>query len=208
MDVNELFVKYAEEGDLDNVKKLINQIDQLTLNKALQNSAAHGKFNIVKYLTENNADLHADDDAAFVLAAVNGHLDIVKYLFELKPNIHAYEDYAIKESAHNGFFDVVKYLVENGADIHKDGEYATNSTITRSGEFIAITKYLLDHGANPNKCVISASLSGNIEFFKLLASYGADFHQLENYAFDVALACGQKDITEFLNNWKNNKCFV
>jgi hypothetical protein len=36
----------------------------------------------VKYLIENGADIHADDDYALVFAVSYGHLDVVKYLIE------------------------------------------------------------------------------------------------------------------------------
>ena len=48
----------------------------------------------------------------------NGHLEVVKYLVENKANIHAKNDYALRLASGNGHLEVVKYLVENGANIH------------------------------------------------------------------------------------------
>ena len=48
-----------------------------------------GRVNIVKYLVDNGANIHADDDCALREAAVNGYLEVVKYLVEKGANIHA-----------------------------------------------------------------------------------------------------------------------
>jgi len=82
-----------------------------------------GKINdmkVVKYLVENGADIHADEDYALRWSALNGHLEVVKYLVEIGADIYARDNYALKYSAINGHLDIVKYLVENGADIHVD----------------------------------------------------------------------------------------
>jgi len=45
-------------------------------------AARNGHRELVKYLLEQGADLHAENDEALQLAAVNGHLEVVKYLLE------------------------------------------------------------------------------------------------------------------------------
>jgi len=46
------------------------------------------------------------------------HFEIVKYLVEHRANIHARNDDALRNSAKYGYLEVVKYLVKNGADIY------------------------------------------------------------------------------------------
>ena len=75
-------------------------------------------INTFKYLVDNGANIHADDDEALRFSAYNGNLEIVKYLFEHGANIRALDDWALCLSASQGHLEVVKYLVENGADIH------------------------------------------------------------------------------------------
>jgi len=76
-----------------------------------------GNLDIVKYLVENGADIHAYDDYALKWSARNGHLDVVKYLLEKGANIHADNDSVLIDSAYYGRLDVVKYLLEKGANI-------------------------------------------------------------------------------------------
>mgnify|MGYP001202680553 CR=1 FL=1 len=72
---------------------------------------------VMKYLIDNGADIHANDDYALSCSANNGHLEVVKYLIEQGADVHAYNDAALRSSAYNGHFEVVKYLIENGADV-------------------------------------------------------------------------------------------
>jgi len=46
----------------------------------LISAAESGHLDVVKYLVEKGADVHADDDGALRWAAESGHLDVVKYL--------------------------------------------------------------------------------------------------------------------------------
>ena len=81
---------------------------------------------MVKHAVEHGADIHADNKA-LQNAAWSGHLDVVKYLVEQEANIHANDEYALRWAAYNGHFDVVKYLIEHGADIHAENEDALRS---------------------------------------------------------------------------------
>ena len=53
-------------------------------------------------------------------ACENGHIDIVKYLVEQGADIHAESDKALVLASQFNHFEVVKYLVENGADKNND----------------------------------------------------------------------------------------
>jgi len=86
--------------------------------------AYNGHLEIVKFLVENGANIHAVDDCALRWAAESGHLEVVKYLVENGANIHAKDNWALCWAARNGHLKIVKYLVENGADIHADNNYA------------------------------------------------------------------------------------
>jgi len=79
---------------------------------------------VVKFLVENGANIHANNDLALCWAAENGYLEIVKYLVENGANIHANNDCALRWAAYKGHLEVVKYLIENGADIHADNDSA------------------------------------------------------------------------------------
>lgn len=55
---------------------------------------------------------------------MNGRLEVVKYLVEVGANIHAYNDWAFRRAEENNHMEVVKYLAEAGADIHAGNELA------------------------------------------------------------------------------------
>ena len=86
-----------------------------TLEQMLFTACELRHLDVVKYLVEKGADIHAANDYALRYASFNGHLDVVKYLVEKGANIHAVDDYALRYAADNGRLDVVKYLVEKGA---------------------------------------------------------------------------------------------
>ncbi len=49
---------------------------------------------------------------ALGLAAHSGHLDVVKYLVERGANIHARDDWSLGWAAQNGHISVVHYFLE------------------------------------------------------------------------------------------------
>ena len=50
------------------------------------------------------------------MSAKNGRMEMVKYLVELGADIHAENEYALRWSAKHGHLEIVKYLVELGAE--------------------------------------------------------------------------------------------
>jgi ankyrin repeat protein len=79
-------------------------------------SAENGQLETVKYLIEQGANIHANNDWALRWSARYGQLEIIKYLVEQGADIHADDDEALRESAENGQLETVKYLIEQGAD--------------------------------------------------------------------------------------------
>ena len=71
-----------------------------------------GYLDVVKYLVEQNANIHAQDNYALRWAATKGHLDVVKYLVESGANVSALNNYALENAALNRHLDVVEYLKE------------------------------------------------------------------------------------------------
>jgi ankyrin repeat protein len=59
------FIQFCENGDLDNIKQLINS---------------------------HKINIHANNEAGFRLACENGHKHIVKYLLSVGCYLHGYND--------------------------------------------------------------------------------------------------------------------
>ena len=86
-------------------------------------AALQGQYDVVKYLQENGADIHASDEfgRTAMHAAERGHDRVVKYLLENKAKVDKKANNsgntALILAAKKGHDDVVKYLQENGADM-------------------------------------------------------------------------------------------
>ena len=63
------------------------------------------------------------------IAASEGHLEIVKYLVNKGANIHAGDDYAVRVASRRGHLEIVKYLIKKGADIHARNEEALRDAV-------------------------------------------------------------------------------
>ena len=117
-----------------------------TIEDQLIEASIDGDLDKVKYLVENGADVHADNDYALCLSAENGHFDIVKYLVENGTDIHAKNDHALCWSAKNGHLEVVRLLLENGADIHAHDDFALRLSAQKG--HLEVVKYLIENRAD------------------------------------------------------------
>ena len=132
------FVKAAQNGDLNEVKRLfalnpsiINEKDRekdTALMKACRDCNA---VNVVAFLLENGANINVRDtidQTPIIIASQNGCTDIVIMLLDTGADIHHRNDQgenALISAAQEGHIDVVKVLLEAGADINQsnsDGE--------------------------------------------------------------------------------------
>ena len=139
------FVKAAENGDLNEVKRLfalnpdiINVKDRekdTAIMKACRNCNA---INVVSFLLENGANINDKDtinQTPLIIASQNGCKDIVLALLGAGANIHHRNDQgenALISAAQEGHIDTVKLLLDAGADVNQsnaDGETALDLAI-------------------------------------------------------------------------------
>jgi ankyrin repeat protein len=66
-----------------------------------------GFYDIVRYLVENGANVHGDNNGALHMAIDRGHLDIVKYLVDNGADIDNWARY-IANYYNNA--DIIRYL--------------------------------------------------------------------------------------------------
>ena len=91
--------------------------------KALIEAVYDGDLKTIKYLIEQGADIHAQNDQSLKYSAKNENLEIIKYFIEQGADIHAQNDKALIEAAHKGKLEIVEYFVEQGSDIHVHDDY-------------------------------------------------------------------------------------
>lgn len=187
IDITRSLEHASEKGFFEMVKILVqyeqdnvNHICKLSIDKsrfgvrgnniALTNAALMGHLDIVKYLIEHGANIHAHNDRAIQLASNYGKLDVVKYLVEHGANVCVNDNYAVKWAAHSGHLSVVQYLVEHGADIH----------------------------ANQNYAIRFAAKHGDINMVKYLVSVQSKIPAGYNYAAKMAKKHGHSEVLEYL----------
>lgn len=122
-------LELLEEDDYEGLVILVEVLKETDFeikdkNEALFWFSRRGNLEVLKYLVENGADIHAAKDSALSSAAFNGHLEIVKYLVEHGADIHSEHNRALRWAAERGYLEIVNYLVEHGANIHAKNDYA------------------------------------------------------------------------------------
>ena len=139
------FVKAAQNGDLNEVKRLfalnpgiINEKDRehdTAIMKACRNC---NTVNVVAFLLENGANINdrdTIDQTPLIIAAFNGCTDIVRMLLDAGADIEHKNDQgenALISAAQEGHIDTVKLLLDAGADVNQtntDGETALDLAI-------------------------------------------------------------------------------
>lgn len=85
----------------------------VTIKTCLMNNDYDG----MKFLIENGANIHLNNDEIVKIAAANGYYDIVKLLIENGSDIHS-DNRALYYAIHQQHCSVAKLLLENGADVN------------------------------------------------------------------------------------------
>ena len=139
------FVKAAQNGDLNEVKRLfalnpaiINEKDREHDTAIMKACRDCNNINVVVFLLENGANINVRDiidQTPLIIAAFNGCRDIVKMLLDAGANIEHKNDQgenALISAAQEGYIDVVNVLLDAGADVNQsntDGETALELAI-------------------------------------------------------------------------------
>ena len=136
-----------DKGYLEIVVYLIernkNANSSIVLRRAIQSS----NLDIVKYLIENGADIHAYSDLPLRLAAKYGNLDIIKFIIKYGEYTGMYAMNIVLQGASvNGHLEAARYAAEHGADISIENEKALRYA-HKEGQF-EVVKYLIQQGAN------------------------------------------------------------
>lgn len=86
-------------------------------------SSHNGHLDVVKFLVDCGAAIHAEDNKAVKHSALNGKLEVFMYLIEKCESITADKAFNIfKRALIGGILDIVKYLIERGVNIHAKHE--------------------------------------------------------------------------------------
>jgi ankyrin repeat protein/ribosomal protein L40E len=165
--LEEELLKAAREGDVEKVKDLLargadpNAIRLGTT--PLHIAAGHGRFDIVKILVENGANVNVKDLMGFTplhSAILGNHLAIVKFLIENGADVNAKVENCLTKwnwctSLHLAAFagdpNIIRFLIDRGADLNaKDGAGLTPLHIAARYGHPSVVELLIHHGADVN----------------------------------------------------------
>ena len=85
--------------------KHLKELIKLGINKF---AIATNNIELLQYLIENN---FITNDEALIIASRIGHIDVIKYLVDNGADIHAYEDYALIYASKYDHVEVVTLLL-------------------------------------------------------------------------------------------------
>ncbi|MGY5852860.1 MAG: ankyrin repeat domain-containing protein [Candidatus Thorarchaeota archaeon] len=200
MSSEELLLKAAEEGDLDGVKKAledganIDAKDDFFSNTALHIASSNGHIEIVRYLLEKGADIVIENGVDMTpvhLAARDGHPEIIKVLLDSADEFPSRKmDDAISVAqmsvSSSGYIVELlqKYRIKFVRPSAGDLEEADALLVTSShdGDLVGVEKALEDgadievYGGRGLNSLLWASLRGRLEVVKLLLDRGADIN--------------------------------
>ncbi|EDZ63699.1 putative cysteine-peptidase containing Ankyrin r epeat domain [Sulfurimonas gotlandica GD1] len=135
------FKTLAKDGNIDTIHNELKSIEDKQ--ELLAWSAYYGKFDKVKYLLENGADINYnkggtyDLPPAIIMATAGNNLDMVKYLVKNGADVNKQTGYgrnAVLAAALQGRLNIVQYLAEQGAELYVADNLFGKNTITQLQE--------------------------------------------------------------------------
>ncbi|MES0491875.1 MAG: ankyrin repeat domain-containing protein [Leptospirales bacterium] len=153
----------------------------------LMKAVVYGGFDVIRYLTENGADVNAvdeRDETALLIASYAGSIKTVRYLIKHGADVNkaSKKGYTpLIVASDQGNFEVVKYLLEFGAKINQASKTGFTPLMAAVKNNPILTKYLISKKANvkaKNKsgstALMLAVSINNEEIIKILLENGTD----------------------------------
>ncbi|KAK9744180.1 Ankyrin repeats (3 copies) [Popillia japonica] len=162
----------------------------------LMEAAQEGHMELVKYLLENNADVHAQTqtgDTALTYACENGHTDVADLLLQYGADLDLLLQYGadleheseggrtpLMKACRAGHLCTVQFLISKGADVRRQttNNDHTPLSLACAGGHLSVVELLLAHRADPNHklkdnstMLIEAAKGGHTSVVQLLLDY-------------------------------------
>ncbi|KAG0202278.1 hypothetical protein BGX28_005163 [Mortierella sp. GBA30] len=173
---------------------------QKDADKALRYAVRGNDVEMVRLLMDYDADIHAFNEEAILVAAQKGHVEVLKLLIEAGADIETKAGAPLRQAAEGGHTEAVRVLCESGADTMWGGCSALRTAASLGlDEIIAI---LLEYGANVNihegTPLQLACQHGHETAAKVLLRYGANHRLDDGAAYKQALEGCHENIQALL----------
>ncbi|KAL6268769.1 hypothetical protein P5V15_001894 [Pogonomyrmex californicus] len=171
----------------------INAQTEETQETALTLACCGGFLEVADFLIKAGADIELGASTPLMEAAQEGHLDLVRYLLESAADVHAQTqtgDTALTYACENGHTDVADLLLQFGADLEHESEGGRTPLMKacRAGHMCTV-QFLISKRADVNRQTTNndhtplslACAGGHITVVELLLSQSANpFHKLKD----------------------------
>lgn len=171
----------------------INATTDETQETALTLACCGGFSDVAEYLIKHGANLELGASTPLMEAAQEGHTDLVRFLLENKANVHAETqtgDTGLTHACENGHTDAAEVLLNYGAELEHESEGGRTPLMKacRAGHLCTV-KFLIQKGSDVNKQTTSndhtslslACAGGHQSVVEYLLKSGADpFHKLKD----------------------------
>lgn len=197
----------------------INAQTEETQETALTLACCGGFLEVADYLLKNGADIELGASTPLMEAAQEGHIELVRFLLENRANVHAQTqtgDTALTYACENGHTDVAEVLLQYGAELEHESEGGRTPLMKacRAGHICTI-KFLINKGADVNRQSTSndhtplslACAGGHLAVVELLLKSGADpFHKLKDNSTMLIEASkgGHTGVVQLLLDYPNS----
>lgn len=165
------FEYISKNNDIEKLKFIMSECKtERDKNLLMISSAKYYNLNFIKYLVENEYDIHCENDCVFHISLGHNKPDITRYIISIcgAYDEHYYINEALVEYAHLGNIEFVKEMLDLGGDIH----HRYDEAILWAAGFgqIEMVKFLLDRGAKIDleKSIELAYKNNHIETVKYL----------------------------------------
>lgn len=113
-------------------------------NQALMIALVNGHLNVVKYLIEHG--VYSDFALIDVVDSRKQASDVMKYLIENGAAIHAYDDLALITAAKRPYLNTIKYLIQQAADTARQAKNQLALIFTLKYKRSKVEEYIIATG--------------------------------------------------------------
>nr|CAD7425874.1 unnamed protein product [Timema monikensis] len=159
---------------------------ELGASTPLMEASQEGHIDLVRYLLESNADVHAQTqtgDTALTYACENGHTDVADLLLQFGANLEHESEGGrtpLMKACRAGHLCTVQFLISKHADVNRQttNNDHTPLSLACAGGHLAVVELLLAQSADPfhklkdnSTMLIEAAKGGHTSVVQLLLDY-------------------------------------